>query len=323
MQSRQPGTPPAVAAAVIGLAVLLATAMLVARILVGSFARIETDEMRQKAMQLVQALDADLRQLDVSNRDYADWDDAVAFLHTRDPLFVAANFTRETLKGMHVDVVLIADGQGLDVYSGYYDRARDIVVSPAPGLDLEPLRRFIGVGRLDALSAAQRILRTPSGLISVAAREIRHTDGTGPSGATLLFARFIADAELQRIQQTSQMPLRMSYVDRPDFQHLPAPVRSWALSGAGAESFMAWPLDRKQIAAYALLRGVDAAPLAVLSTVAPREVFALGFRTTAYLLGVILALASFCGGLAIWFVVRLRRSFARQHATEARYRLIG
>jgi len=56
-----------------------------ARALLSSFRLIETNAMDQNAMQLYRAFDSDLQQLDISNRDYAEWDDTVNYLLSGDP----------------------------------------------------------------------------------------------------------------------------------------------------------------------------------------------------------------------------------------------
>lgn len=74
-----------------------------------SFAHITADAMDQKARQLYRAFNTDLRQLEISTRDYAEWDDAANFAATGDPSFIAANFTTETLARMRVDLAWIVD----------------------------------------------------------------------------------------------------------------------------------------------------------------------------------------------------------------------
>ena len=315
-----------IAVCTLALAVLGVAVFVLAGILVGSFEQIETAEMHQKSAQVFRALDTDLRQLHVSNRDYAEFDDSVAFLETHNPAFISANFTREPLAGMHVDLVWIVDSHGNEVYSCYFDRNRNEVLSPAPRKYIQPLLRFAsGRSRLASLSPAELIVSTPEIPLAVAAREIKRTDGSAPTGATLVFARFIAEAEVQRVRDTSQLPLTIDYL-RSSGRHLtelPQAVRSWVASHQSTERTFVHVLSRTSISVYTLIRDLDGVPVAVLATTSGRDTFALGFRTTVYLLGGILALAVASGALVVWFVLRLRRSFAARVAVEERYRIIG
>lgn len=333
-RNRTAGTPSAtrsfklaiVVCALSVVALIVAVAVL-AKILIGSFEEIESGEMRQKSAQIMQALDADLRQLHISNRDYAEWDDSTAYLDTRNAAYVSANFTRETLAGMRVDVVWMVDKDGHDVYSCYYDRAKQQVISPAPGRYLEPIRRFShpqDVARQSTRNPAQLLVSTPLGPAAVAAQEIKRTDGSAATGATLIFMRFIASEEIERVRQTSQLPLTIHYLRTPnDVADLPVAVQSWLVADASEDDSFVWAKDRNSIGSYLLLRNMDGTPVALLSTISGRATYALGYRTTAYLLGFNLVLTLASGALVVWFVLRLRSSFAARYAAEQRYRMIG
>jgi sensor domain CHASE-containing protein len=103
-----------------------------ARALIGSFEEVESAATAQKATQVYRAFEADLRQLAISNRDYAQWDDAEEFYQERNSRFIPANFNHEALAGMHVDVVWIVDAEGHEIYSCIASRNSRDIVSPAP-----------------------------------------------------------------------------------------------------------------------------------------------------------------------------------------------
>ena len=99
---------------VLALGLILAIA---ARLMIGNFENIETAATEQKAQQLYQAFNSDLRQLAISTRDYAQWDSAADYVSGSNPKFLVGNFTRETMSAMHVDLVWILDRDGNDIYS--------------------------------------------------------------------------------------------------------------------------------------------------------------------------------------------------------------
>ena len=118
------------------------------------------------------------------------------------PRFIAANFVRETLTGMHVDIVLIADRDGRELYSCFMDRSSGTVVSPAPRESLRGLARFVGKHRGKAQSSVvDGIIASRGGLAAVSALEISRTDQTQPTGATMLFARYIEESDIQRVRE--------------------------------------------------------------------------------------------------------------------------
>jgi sensor domain CHASE-containing protein len=166
---------------VIGLVAVCAAIVVVGGILIGSFRRIELAEMQQRATQLKQALEADLRQLDVDNREYAEWDDASVFLQTHNQSFIDANITSETLGTMRIDIVWMVDRHGQTAYSAYRDRATAKVISPAPTGYIDTLRRvIIDSHRAMPIAPWDLTARTANGPLSIAAHEIRLTNRTAP-----------------------------------------------------------------------------------------------------------------------------------------------
>ena len=302
------------------LVVLAAAVGLGARTLMGSYLDLEAAAVRQRAQQVYRAFDADLRQLQISNRDYAEWDAAEEFMASRAPAFIDGNFSAETLAGMHVDVVWIVDENGRDVFSRYVDR--DLRVStPAPPALLESLRRFqTRDPELRARAPAERIVRTPLGLAGVSAIEIARSNKTRPTGGILLFARFIQEDELDRVRETSQLPVVMFDVGEGASEDVPADVAAWAAL-SDAPQFLVRAVDDDNIVGYSSLRGLDGKPLAVFASASAREIRALGLRTSWYVLGIVVALFIAFATIAAALLARMltldrRHRLARRSAEE-------
>jgi diguanylate cyclase (GGDEF)-like protein/PAS domain S-box-containing protein len=293
--------------------------------LLNSFRNVEAAATEQKALQVYRAFEADLHQLAISNFDYANWDDSVQFVQDRNRHYIDANLVRENLLGMHIDLVWIVDRDGHEIYSGVTDRAGAPVVSPAPRTYLQGLSRFLAAPHQVNLTQVNGLLATAHGLLAVSAQEIQRTDRTSPSGATLLFGRFIKDSDIERIRETSHEPVMMAYLGSSlsALEHLPAPVRAWLARGnVGPQTFVAVD-DDTQITGYAVVRDADARPIALFSTRSARDIFALGQRTTWLMLATILAMFIAFGAAVLWLTLRLRRSFAAQDSVEQRYRNIA
>jgi diguanylate cyclase (GGDEF)-like protein len=304
------------------LIVLAAGVIVGARTLMGSYLQLETSATRQKAEQVYRAFEADLRQLQMSNRDYAEWDAAEDYIRSRDPVFLASNFSAEELAGMHVDTVWIVDANGRDVFSRSVDRGLDIT-TPAPRELLDALRRFaVRDPALRERSPAERLVRTPLGLAAVSALEITRSNKSRPSGATMLFARLIEDDELDRVRETSQLPVTLIDLGPGDAQKLPAEVAAWARA-AQAAPFFVRPADERVVVGYSLLRDVDGAPLAAFATESAREIRALGMRTSWYVLSIVVGLFVAFGTIASVLLLRVvalnkRHALARRDAEEQR-----
>ena len=284
--------------------VLTAGVAIVARTLLSRFNELEDSAARQRAEQVYRAFETDLKQLQISNRDYAEWDAAQEFMQTRDTAFLTGNFSAITLLGMHVDFVWITDSAGREVFSRLADRAAVTEQTPAPSELRAALRRFQQADVApSSRSPAERLVRTPLGLVATVATEIKRSDGSLPTGGIMQFARFVRDDETARVQETSQLPAAIVPLVGDGAGAAPADVAGWAATGAAGDVF-ARIADDDRIASYALLRGVDSVPLAVLATDAPRSIHAVGVRTTTFLLGSIVVLFVLFGVTVFALVVR-------------------
>ncbi len=220
-----------------------------------SFRDVEAAATAQKAMQVYRAFEADLRQLAMTNRDYAQWDDSAQFVQDRNQHYVDANLVRETLSGIHVDLVWIVDRDGKEIYSGVADHGIGPMVTPAPSTYLQELARFLpkdsGIGSVPV----NAVVATRHGLVAVAAQEIRRSDRSQATGATLLFARFIGDGDIQRVSETSQLPVTMSVLTGTAAQtRLPRAVRNWLAASDVSRPTFAAADDERLITGYAVVR---------------------------------------------------------------------
>jgi diguanylate cyclase (GGDEF)-like protein len=240
----------------------------------------------------------------------------------RDPAFIAGNFSAEQLSGMHVDVVWIVDPEGRDVFSRSIDRALNVTMPASRDL-LDALGRFqIHDPALRERSPAERVVRTPLGLAGVSAIEIARSNKTQPTGGVMLFARLIEGDELERVRETSQLPVTMIDLARDGADALPAEVAAWARA-ADAPPFLVRAADERIVVGYSLLRGVDGTPLAAFATESPREIRALGLRTSWYVLGTVVALFVAFATIAFALLLRVvalhkRHALARRDAEEQR-----
>jgi diguanylate cyclase (GGDEF)-like protein/PAS domain S-box-containing protein len=305
----------------LGLSLLIA-----ARLLTRSFAEIEAAATEQKAQQLYQAFNSDLRQLAISTRDYAQWDSAADYVTGNNPNFLVGNFTRETMSAMHVDLVWIVDRAGNDVYSGFYDTRADKVIEPAPAALLVDLKRVMHIDTaLDESQPVERLLRTHSGPVGFSAKEIRHTDLSGPTGAVMLFARYIDADDVGRISETLRMTVHLDAIGTSREAMpagLPATVRNW-IRRRDAAATMVWNSGNDLTTAYAMARDIDGDPLVVFSSSAPRSIYRLGLHATGLMVGSIALLLLIGSSGVLWLALRLQRSFAATDAAERRYASIA
>ncbi|MFO1400148.1 MAG: EAL domain-containing protein [Steroidobacteraceae bacterium] len=310
----------------IGILVLVAGGIAAsAHLLMQPFRFLEERATRDETVQVLRAFTADLRQLDLSTRDYAEWDDAEAYTRTRDPAFLKGNFSRDSLEGMHVDLVWMLERDGTDAYSARLATRTHDFVEPANAALLAELRpKLAGLRALQPRPPTERLVSTSEGILAVAVFEIRRSDKSTPTGVLLVFGRFIRDDVIHRVTEASALGVRSVSLQqgRDPSATLTPPVMMWLHDPVRSAQPLALPVNDGYIDGYGLLRDVDGQPALVLATRVEREIVALGRRSTQTLVAAIIVLVAL-SMLAIGAVLlRARHSWRARIAVERRYREI-
>jgi diguanylate cyclase (GGDEF)-like protein/PAS domain S-box-containing protein len=299
---------------------LCAAAGLGAHEILASFEQVEAAVTEQQTLQTYRAFQADLKQLANSNRDYAEWDDAVDFARGGGSRFISTNFVPDTLNVMRVDLAWIVDRDGHELYSGMTDRSYRPIASPAPAEILKELRPFIDDP--SPMPSAQ-LIHTSRGLAEVSVLEIKRTDRSEPTGARMLFLRLLEAADVRYLEDATHLPVSVIDLTGSASPALPAPVRAWLRQDSGGELTYVRSADSDWIEGYALVRDTEQRPVALLTTRSERNIYGRGYRMTWLILAGGVGLFIACGFAVLWLMVRLQRSFEARRSVELRYRNIA
>ena len=269
-------------------------------VLIHSFASIEADEARQSIERVRQALQADLHQLDVAAEDYALWDDFYDFVRAgKLQQQFAHYFSRGGLDNIHIDVVWVVDPSGHTLLQLGTD-------GPAGGLtDLSPatlrsLQSYTDLLRdtTDSQKRTAQLVRMPAGAMAVSVRPIKRESHPGASAGTLLFGRYVDARILQRLEQTSQLPVHATLLDEHGKPQLGVPraVSDWlAALDQGSDvppgrtnDLLLQTGDPATLGSHVVLRDVAGRPLVVLSTTVARVALEVGKRTITWVVAALL-----------------------------------
>jgi diguanylate cyclase (GGDEF)-like protein len=291
-------------------------------VLVRSFADIEADTARQSIDRVRRALEAELRQLEISTFEYAEWDDAYEHVSGQQPDFAATSFTRATLNTRRLDLVWMIDSEGRTVTAlGIDDDAAD-GVAPLPGKVLKSLQQNLPVLRAQRRrpDTSLKLMRIGDRALAFAATPILHSDGTGPSAGILLFGRYLGKPQASHLAEMTQVPVEITLLD--DFGDnssavLTQSVHEWAVGSRGSGDLFVYPRDSSHLDGHTVLRDVVGSPLLLLSATVNRDALDLGKRTV---MGVIGALVAGFAAVVITLLTILNRTW-RIRENSARQRL--
>ena len=287
-------------------------------VLIHSFARIEAEEARQSIERVRQALQADLHQMDVAAEDYALWDDFYDFVRSGNLDLLDHYFSRRGLDNIHVDIVWVVDAEGRTVLQLATD-------DPSGGLrDLSPatlrsLQRYASL--LDSTDPQKRtaqLVRMPAGAMAVAVRSINRESHPGASAGTLLFGRYLDARILQRLEQTSQLPVRETLLDERGKALLSVPrtVSDWLAALDHGSDVLLQTGDPATLGSHVVLRDVAGRPLVVLSTTVTRAALQISKRTITWVVAALLVGFTL---VLMLLVTLLNRSWRNRAATHRQW----
>ena len=318
---------PIVLAACLAAVLLIVGVFYAARVTLShSFARIEAEEARQGVERVREALQADLRQLDVAAQDYALWDDFYDFVKSRDPSLTEHFFSRAGLDNIDVDVVWVVDDTGRTIVELRADDPHG-GLQPLPP---ETLQRFQGYEPLlrqiasDPVQRTTPFLRTPGGPMAIAVRRVTRESQPRVSIGTFVFGRYLDATVIQRLQQISQSSVRETVLDESGkpAASVPRAVGDWLASlSRGPDPQHSGDLlvqtgDPSTLRSHIVLRDVAGQPLLVLSTTASRAALEVSKQTITWVVAALLCAFTL---VVILAVTLLNRSWRNRAATQRQW----
>jgi len=172
----------------------------------------------------------DIKALDVLVVDWASWDDTYTYVLDKNEEYEASNLVPETFTGAGINLILIQDETGRQVWTHGYDLEEDRFISLpafASGANLiDRLTRLTQIKR----SGLQGLVQTERGTMAISARPILTSQGEGPSRGLLMMGQLLTDTRLAHFEGIIGLPLTAWSATSPD---LPAAARAAVAPGAG------------------------------------------------------------------------------------------
>lgn len=242
----------------------------------GEFFRLEDTTVRQDTGRVVEALQADIDSLNQKTPDWAQWDDAYAFIQDRNPAFIKSNLQYTSLQSLGIQTLLFIDNGGNIVYSlGYDPKIRDIA-APPPALLANIASGSALLQFTNVTDSRSGLIVLPEGVMMVSLRPIVRTDLTGPIRGTVLFGKFVQPGDIAAIAQRTHTQIAMETF--PVSSMSPA-FRTAAQQLSPGNPISVRPVDAKTISGYTVFKDLFGDPGILLSVTVPRDIVAEGRQT--------------------------------------------
>jgi PAS domain S-box-containing protein len=181
--------------------------LLLGRVITTRFVRLEEDTVRRNVERLLQAIDREAIGLEVTAKDWAEWDDAFAYLTTGSEEFERSNLGADSLQVLDLCSLAYLDTAGSLRFGVHLSSTRSGTVPLSPS-HLEAIDQAIAAA--GAGGSRRGVLLVDGSAHLLALRPVRHSDGTGRSPGFVAMMRALEPGIMARL--TSALDLRAELV---------------------------------------------------------------------------------------------------------------
>jgi PAS domain S-box-containing protein len=248
-------------------------------IVLGAFVSLEEKNTQQSMNRFMNLLTEDLSSLDTVVRAWAPRDDTYTFLKDGNLQYIEKNFGPETFTSGRLNFMVFLNTSG----GIYYAKAFDLASSEEGPLPRNLAEMVTGNRVLRSFpqnnASVSGFLLLPEGPVMVASAPITTKNYDGVSRGTLVVGRFLDESEIRRIGQLTNQQV-MIY--RRGEAGSPADVQAAQLELDGNRSIFIEPDSPATIAGYAQVVDLYTAPILIIKTQLPRQIYAQGQATLDY-----------------------------------------
>jgi diguanylate cyclase (GGDEF)-like protein/PAS domain S-box-containing protein len=281
------------------------------------FENIEQNDVARSVEVMRKALVAKNTEIETVSRDFARWDAMYTYASDLNPTFEYENFSEAGLDEVNVDLVWVLDPKEKVLSTFENDTDEDRYLHPASPSVVTEINRLTPLVRAVLDQEGTLRLALINGVpYVIAANTVLHTDRSGPSNGTLVFARRIGPPEIASMSADTQLDVHFTFLADKAI----AAEREDILSAPDGRRIVR--RSETTIEGQLRLDTINNQPVAALTTKLARSVMQSGQQGVNYLVGLVALLLSMV--IAAWHAYsgRLKRSSELAATNETRYRAI-
>ncbi|MBI5017600.1 MAG: response regulator [Deltaproteobacteria bacterium] len=245
----------------------------VERDLLESFGKVEELDATKNVQRVLGALNNSVENLNLQLADWAQWDDTCQFVVDQNEAYRKSNLQDNGLAAVRINLIVIANRDGRIVFSAAFDSAagKSIPIS-------EHLRPYLSPNGIllkheSPRSARAGLMMLPDRPILLASRPIVQSDGAGPVRGSMVFGRFLDNAEFHQLSAIIHLTIARQ---RADEKNLPEDFRQAAGALSAKTPIAVRAVDEKVIAGYTAVKDLLGRPALLLRVESPRTVHSHG-----------------------------------------------
>ncbi|MFC2040693.1 CHASE4 domain-containing protein, partial [Chloroflexota bacterium] len=261
-------------------------------IFIGKLVEIEKQDTQKYVERALSALSQEIFELERITVDWSSRDETYAFIEDANSAYIESNLVDNTFITLRLNFVSFINSSGQIVFNKAFDLDNEEQMQVSPDFLGNSFNDLIGNG-----GVTSGIILVKEGPMIVASQPILTSSSLGPARGTLVFGRYINDAEIEHLAQLTVSNISMGRIDKltPDFEA--------ALPFLREDSpIFIQALNNQQIAGYNMVTDIYGKPVLILRVILPRETYIAGQDAVIFYILVVLGVGIILSGIVMWVV---------------------
>jgi len=246
-------------------------------ILLEGFIEIEKQSISKNVERCVSVLHDDIEELNALNYDWSAWDDTYNFIQNANEEYIESNLVNSTFTTIRVNVMLYFNSSGNLIFGKAVDLQNGTEVPIPQGLLNQIYENDVLLYHYSTDSNISGIIIHKNAIL-ISSLPILTSEDEGPVQGTLIMARYLDSAEIERLARLTQLSFNITIINKTK---LPSYLQKEIPSMEKGEIFV-HPIDEKSITGYAMLKDIYGKPALLLKIDMPREIYQQGKITLHY-----------------------------------------
>lgn len=251
-----------------------------------SATNLEHLQVQTNVERVVEAMNITTDEIKMKLADWSAWDDAYAFVTDHNSRFIQSNLVSDVYKNLQINSIVFVDTKGAVVYGKTVDLTTGTESSPSADFiaHIQPIRENLlnDSSKTDITG----VVLFSDGPMLVSAQPILKSDNSGPTKGVVIFAKFINDAYIKYVSDTTKTSLEIHPLNTPLAGEIDKTMFEKLKAGGKSESSV---LDNNTVGGYALIKDVDGNNALLLDVTLKRDFYTQVMQSLRQLL--------------VWFVV--------------------
>jgi len=267
------------------LSITLTTLLLIAvvlllsnKIILGSFGRLEEQNINQNAQQTLRLLDDEISKLESTLKDWSNWDDTYQFVSDGNEQYIENNLNESSIANLNLNFMVLSDISGHITYGKAVDLSSGSQAE-FPAALLDHIKESAALSRLEDQSVVGGIILLPDFPVLIASAPVLNSMEEGPARGRLIIGRYFDASEIKRIAEKLQLSLT---VHRFDDGRLPDELKKITRSFGEGQQMVVNKRNDDIIEIFFLVKDIYESPVLFVGIDKSRAIYMQGRKTLGY-----------------------------------------